>query len=347
MTRKRHPSRATHNTSTLHTCNTNCNTATGPECTCKCEGSGHQYTLAEMAIEYPCKPLEVKLGAGQKAIPFPMFLQRCFGPRSADLLSSPPKTAQAPQWAKNWPGEGTGSRSSLREKRILDTTLHDVFLCIGDYLADGQPKRDPWVDALRQLMPARPFRNSLQRTGEEPAECSSYLWGSFMAALADLDPRTIRRAAECPGSPAAANAQDLIEKTIRRDLQSPEYRDIRYPRGMSGNNVRTIGYLLPSRSAKTIQVLNGYATEVINSKYFKKVVTQPNGPEKLRMLVCFVGCVSSPSPWYHPIVVRKCLMPLAEILKASLSLKHPQDAPSLIRENLIEVWDSNPRKDII
>lgn len=80
MTRKRHPSRATHNTSTLHTCNTNCNTATQPKCTCACEGSGHQYTLAEMAIRYPNGHLDIMLSEGhkKKKVSFPMFLQRCF-----------------------------------------------------------------------------------------------------------------------------------------------------------------------------------------------------------------------------------------------------------------------------
>lgn len=300
MTQKRHSTKATHNTSIPHTCKTNCNTATRPECTCGCEGSGHQRTLAKMAIEYPRKPLDVKMGAGQKAIPFQMFLQRCFGPRSADLLSSPPKTAQAPQWAKDWPGKGTGSKSSFREQRIIDTTLHDIFLCIGNYLADGQPERGPWLDVLEQLMPAHPFGDELQHPGEESDKYSSYLWGSFMAAFADLDPQTLRQATERPGSPAAVNARGLIEKTIRRDLRFPEYRDIRYPRGRSGNNVHTIGYLLPSHSAKTIQVLSGYATKVINNGCFKDIMPQPNGPEKLRMLVCFVGCASSPQPLVPP-----------------------------------------------
>mgnify|MGYP000715486220 CR=1 FL=1 len=302
-----------------------------------------------MAIRYPNGPLDIMLGEGHKKrkVSFPELLQRCFGPRSADLLSPPPKTAHAPQWAKDWPGKDTGSKTSLREKRILDTTMHDIFLCIGNYLADGQPKRDPWLKALKQLMPAHPFGDELQHPGEEPDKYSSYLWGSFMAAFADLDPQTIRQATEYPVSPAATNARNLIEKTIRRDLRSPEYRDIRYPRGKSGNNVHTIGYLLPSHSADTIQVLCDYAIQVINEECIEGIMAQTDGPGKLRMLACFVGCASSPSLWHHPIVVRKCLMPLAETLKASLSLKHPQDAPSLIRENLIEVWDSNPRKDII
>lgn len=347
MTQKRHPTEATHNISIPHTCNTSCNTATEPKCTCGCEGSGHQRTLVEMAIEYPCKSPDINLGEGQENISFPMFLQRRFGPQSADLLSSPPKTAQTPQWAKGWPGKDTASKSSLREQRILDTTMHDIFLYIGNYLADGQPKRDPWLKALDQLMPAHPFRDELRHSDEEPDKYSSYLWGSFMAAFTDLDPQTIRQATEYPVSPAAANARNLIEKTIRHDLRSPEYRDIRYPRGRSGNNVHTIGYLLPSNAANTIQVLSDYAIKVINKKCIEEIMAQPNGPGKLRMLACFVGCASSPNLWHHPIVVRRCLMPLAETLKASLSLKHPQDAPSLIRENLIEVWDSNPRKDII
>lgn len=317
-----------------------CEAASENCCTCQCGGSGHRRDLAERAIRHSQSAVDTLDAA------FPVALYELFGPLLSDLLSEPGKNdPPVPRWADGWPGASAQRKSTLCEQRLLDTTLHDVFLHIGDSLAEDGLVRDQSVQVLHRLLPCRDY--GLRNDGAEANRYASYLWGSLMAALTNVDLQSVARTIRGHGSIAAHEFRRLVGRPLEDALRSPEYRDIRYPRGVSGSHIHRIEELRPDRAftETNIRILIRFAKELFDDEGIRHLLRYPNGPEGMRALIEFAGCASSPDLWRHPIAVRLCLIPLARMMAPSLTVKTPRDAISLMDEILVDAWRSHPRTE--
>lgn len=322
-----------------------CEDAKGKTCRCACNGSGHKVTLTQRAIAYPyaLKKDKERLEVDKKSLADPNFsdiLKQFLGPQDADLFSIPSTDSIIIKcdWLKHWPDDMSKVTPQMAEERILATVIHDIFINIGRFLVRDDTSAEQWLNLLGKLMPGREDLNLKAATGKVNINPRSrYLWGSLMASLLSIDFQQLE---------SDIQQEEYVAAILKRELQLRVYRDIRVPRHKGRLYALTIEELSPSNPywGSNIKTIVNLMNIFFSDNQVKQILKITEGEKRIRSLIQFAACTSTLDLRHHPIVVKRCLVPLAKTLQESLTLTIPADTFTLIDKYLLTIWDKDTEK---
>lgn len=295
--------------------NERCQSAVTEGCDCPCRGMLHQRDILVAAIQ-----------SRGTASAFDDEVTNLYG-SAFTVLSVDPGVSTAngkkERSRRTWEPVHSASPTKQRsqdEQRAVDTGLGEALRAVHALSPAQKTGWQPLIDQITAESQWNAIATQIQSATGAHDEASGYFWASMLAATVVAGART----AMTP-TPAGILSFPTHPTTV--------FDQSRYPRGGSGNSVKTIK-----------EVNNALASGVSSTAIATALssATALNAREKL-LIVAVTGAVVSADLWKHPCGVKFLLLPTLRVLRhhygASFSLDSPAGSTErTINEKLGSEW---------
>ncbi|WEV47274.1 hypothetical protein OZX62_03055 [Bifidobacterium sp. ESL0690] len=311
-----------------------CEAAYGQRCKCHCHGGGHRRTFVERALWSGYGP-----NHKDTYDKFSSDLDKAFGPNFKSLFDTPkenPKTEKQEiacgrrKWKILNPSKTipeTGALASQIEQRIVDTSLHDLFIMVWKLPSIPTGKLEKWKNIKKYLMPT-----SLPDLPPSNAR-SGFLWSAEMSAVSNL----IFKLDEVP-------KEEQLTQLLIQELSDPRYSVIAFPRAKKAKYVNELIIAGKPEKDNIQNLAQDLSTRITQAA---RQLNKEHKKEEVLFLTEFIGSASCLDLWKQPAAVHFCLQPLLKELSGYTTnhgfprLHEPEDAQILINKYLKDRWGTN------
>lgn len=295
--------------------NDRCEHAITEGCDCPCSGMLHQRDILIAAIQ-----------SRKTASAFDDETTKLYGSAFA-LLSTDPvvlhPTGKDERSRRQWESVNSATATKARsqaEQRAVDTAVGEILRTVHGLPAT---QKTGWLPLMNQLTPKVGWdavANQIRSAAGPHDEASGYFWASMLAATMIALNRNIT-------NPTAA---DILSY---RSHSTSVFDQVRYPRGRSGNSIKTIKEMNIPAARQTAAVIIAAALSSASALTRR---------EKM-LVTALTGAVVSADLWRHPSGVRNLLLPALRLLRRGYGASFSLDSPSrrtekLITEELGDQW---------